>query len=368
MTAPIPTNEARRLASLENYRILDTLPETYYDDVTRLASLLCGSPIALVSLVDGERQWFKSRVGLDAASTSRDDAFCAHAVCEPEQVMVVGDATRDARFERNPLVLGEPHIRFYAGAPLVTTEGDAVGTLCVIDRAPRELTAAQTEGLRTLARTVIAQLELRRNLSAMEQILLEQEQDLASLEDRKRRIEESHVRLQLTANTDALTALLNRRGLEHRLDEEFALATRYLAPLSILVVDVDRFKQYNDSFGHRSGDDALCRLAALLREATREFDVVARYGGEEFVVVLPNTGAPGAVVLAERVRRMVQQAAWPQRQVTVSIGAATQQPGMSTPTALFEAADAALYAAKGAGRNRCLHAGSLPGTRCAATA
>ena len=161
--ALLPQNESERLAALQRYEILDTGPEQKFDDLTLLASHICDAPIALISLVDAERQWFKSRVGLTTSQTKRSISFCGHAILE-DDVMVVPDAAADARFADSPLVTGEPNVRFYAGAPLLTPGGHALGTLCVLDRVPRELTAAQLEALRALARQVVAQLELRRRL------------------------------------------------------------------------------------------------------------------------------------------------------------------------------------------------------------
>ena len=161
--APLPQDEAERLDALQRYEILDTEPEQKFDDLTLLASHICQVPIALISLVDAERQWFKSKVGLTTSQTSRSISFCGHAILE-DDVMVVPDAAADARFSDNPIVTGEPNVRFYAGAPLVTPDGHALGTLCVLDRVPRDLTAAQLDALRALARQVVAQLELRRRL------------------------------------------------------------------------------------------------------------------------------------------------------------------------------------------------------------
>ena len=162
--APKPSNEAARLQRLHDYEILDTPAEKGFDDIVTIAAQICEVPIALVSLVDEERQWFKSKIGLEAEETNREIAFCSHAILEPEQVFEVPDANKDPRFEHNPLVTGDPDIAFYAGAPLVTEGGDALGTLCVIDQKPRQLRPDQVKSLKALARQVVAQMELRRSL------------------------------------------------------------------------------------------------------------------------------------------------------------------------------------------------------------
>jgi anti-sigma regulatory factor (Ser/Thr protein kinase) len=174
-------DESARLAALRRYRILDTEPERHFDDLTLLASQICGTPIALITLVDAHRQWFKSRVGLSRTETSRAISFCSHAI-EQDDLFVVPDASEDARFRDNPQVTGDPHIRFYAGAPLVTPDGHALGTLCVVDRVARTLTPEQVEALEALRRQAQALLELRVNLADLERALAER--DRAEAEQR----------------------------------------------------------------------------------------------------------------------------------------------------------------------------------------
>ncbi len=161
MRANVAPREAARLEALKDYRILDTDSEQSYDDITFLAAQLCDVPIALISLVDADRQWFKSKVGLDVRETSRDVSFCAHAILG-DQTLVVKDAREDERFRDNALVCSEPNIVFYAGVPLCTPSGARIGSLCVIDRRPRELSALQLRALETLAHQVVLQLELKR--------------------------------------------------------------------------------------------------------------------------------------------------------------------------------------------------------------
>jgi signal transduction histidine kinase len=167
--APLPLDEEERLAALHEYEILDTLPEQVFDDLTQLAAQICDVPMSVVSLVDTDRQWFKSKVGLDAEQTPRDVAFCAHAI-HSSDLLVVPDAREDERFADNPLVTGAPDIRFYAGAPLVEPGGHELGTICVIDRVPRELTPAQREALVALSRQTVSQMELRKKLAQQSEL------------------------------------------------------------------------------------------------------------------------------------------------------------------------------------------------------
>ena len=612
MIAPFPPNESDRLNALCSLDILDTPPEPAFDDLTQLAAFVCGTPIALISLVDPCRQWFKSRVGLDATETHRDIAFCSHAILQND-LFIVPDATADVRFKDNPLVTGEPSIRFYAGMPLTDLEGFNLGTICVIDRVPRTLTPQQQDALRSLSRQVSAQFVLRRQVKELKSVVAEREKVQADLQAsdrnfraifdtmfefiglltpdgtvleanrtaldavgvdqkdvvgqlfpetvwwqhdplmqtklrdgirqaaggefvrfetthrlvdgslaaidfslkpvfdrhgevillvpegrdvtdlkraekalweseqrfrsvveelaegvflvdnatgaivhantscltmlaysaeeiatispfeliigenhttlfaavaamkekavRERRVtlgqqkfrrkdgtsvnvdvqvtfvpnggagllsivlrdiseqrayedrlfeyqlglEEANARLKTLAITDGLTGTNNRAAFDGKLVEEFDRASRYNHPLSLMLMDVDHFKLFNDDFGHPAGDDVLRAVANTLQETARNTDFLARYGGEEFAILLPDTAYAGAMVMAERCRRAVASHPWDKRTVTVSIGIATLTPESKTADMLVEQADEAMYRSKQKGRNRVTH-------------
>lgn len=172
----ISRNDAERVAALQKYAILDTEPEQAFDDLTLIASAICKTPIALISLVDEDRQWFKSKIGMKPSETPRDIAFCAVAIEQPD-VMVVPDTLEDERFRNNPFVTSDPKIRFYAGAPLINEDGYALGTLCVIDKTPRQFDAEQREALQALGRLALAQLEFRKNLRLLKEALTDRTKD-----------------------------------------------------------------------------------------------------------------------------------------------------------------------------------------------
>lgn len=258
----IAHDEVRRLDTLLALNILDTSPEERFDRLTRLAKRMFGVPIALVSLVDTNRQWFKSCDGLPVTETPREISFCGHAILG-DDILLIADAAQDPRFHDNPLVVNDPHIRFYAGCPLRAPNGSKLGTLCLIDTEARTL---DTEDLRLL-----------RDLACMA------EQELAAV----------HL-----ATLDELTLLSNRRGFLALAQHSLNLCKRMGTPASLLFLDMDRFKQINDSFGHAEGDHALRRFADMLKEVFRDSDVIGRLGGDEFVVLLTNNKPPQTSTLA----------------------------------------------------------------------
>ncbi len=322
--APLPLNEAQRLAALRCYDVLDTACEASFDSIAWLASRITGSPIALISLLDQERQWFKARVGLDAVETHRDMAFCGYAILDPSRALTVDDATIDPRFADNPLVLGTPHIRSYAGVPLVTPDGHALGTICAIDKQRRQWSEGDIEALTALARSVVTTLELRR---ATEQ-------------------------LRTMAMTDELTQLPNRVAFFEALGIAVAEQCRTGETFSIVFIDIDNFKTINDAQGHGVGDEVLKRAAEAIRTTVRRRDMPARLGGDEFAVVLAQTDAAASAHLVERLRtRLATLMAAGPTLVTASIGVVTLDvPPVSEGDALASA-DAAMYAAKQAGSN-----------------
>lgn len=344
------------MSVLQSCEILDTGFAESFDRLTRLACTMLSMPIAAISLVDARRQWFKSVIGLKARQTPRDVAFCAHAILG-DDVLVVEDATRDDRFADNPLVVGEPGIRFYAGAPLLAREGLPLGTLCVIDRQPRRLGEGEKHILKDLALMAAEELELHR--------------DLARLQHRKQQLEQSEFslrgavrRLESLASTDPLTGIANRRAFDVNLAREMRRGARRRTPVSLLMFDLDHFKGFNDRFGHPAGDRCLAAVAGVLHEAQRRpSDLAARFGGEEFVLLLPETGADGAWQVADALRRRIaslaiEHPASAHGVVTASVGIATAVPAVGeSPTGLVRAVDGALYAAKSRGRNCCVAAG-----------
>ncbi|HEY3268633.1 MAG TPA: sensor domain-containing diguanylate cyclase [Armatimonadota bacterium] len=350
-SAPKPANEKARLEALERLSILDTPPEQAYDDLVALAAFICDTPIAMVSLVDADRQWFKSKLGTSSDGTPRDIAFCAHGILEPDLLMVP-DTAEDARFADNPLVTEDPGVRFYAGVPLVLRDGAAVGMLCAVDRRPRQMSEAQIQALRALGRQVVSQFDLRERNVRLVQEIAERHCVEQALRERDDRLRDANARLESLSITDGLTGLKNHRCFQETLAVEFQRARRYGSPLTLILADVDRFKEYNDAFGHPAGDKVLRQVSDMLRAGLRSVDLAARYRGEEFALILPGTPLAGAAEVAERLRAAIEAGPWRLRPVTASFGLAEANDANPTPVALIRSADAALYQAKHDGRNR----------------
>jgi diguanylate cyclase (GGDEF)-like protein len=251
---PLPLNETQRLLSLHSLRLLDTPEEERFDRITRMAKRMFDVQSCLISLVDTNRQWFKSKQGLDACETSRDVSFCGHAILG-EDVFVVGDAAADPRFEDNPLVTGDPRIRFYAGCPVRSPDGQRIGTLCLIDKKPRGFPPSDQEILRDLAALV-----------------------------------EDELRVTTQATVDELTKIANRRGFNTVAGHLLSLCRRTNTEAEMIFFDLDKFKEVNDTHGHQAGDRVLQGFARLLIKCFRSADVVARLGGDEFVVLMTASG------------------------------------------------------------------------------
>jgi diguanylate cyclase (GGDEF)-like protein/PAS domain S-box-containing protein len=471
-------NEAADLRALWTRELLDSQPELECEELVQLAAAICGTPIGLVTLLDERNQWFRASPDLKMGETPREVAFCAHAIRQ-NGLFVAKDALMDARFASNPLVTGDPAIRFYAGVALYAKEGNPMGTLCVIDTAPRILAAEQAHALEVLGRQVSVRLESIVQRYALEQALNEKDKasaglraseelfrafmnaspflsyikdaagrllfynrsfaqrfgvteyawlgrtdeqlwsrsltksvrthDLevmaggrmveteeqirgsdgtisslrsfkfpchdsagnmllagvavdvsaevahkAELERYHRDLEEANDQLRKLAVTDELTGLRNRRSFEERLVMEFSMARRRKRELSVLLIDVDNFKQINDRWGHAAGDEVLRRLGMVLRTTVRLPDLPARYGGEEFVVLLPESGEESAMGLARRVMQRVATEDWENEPLTISVGMAAMNESLENGFQLVELADEALYAAKRAGKNRVM--------------
>ena len=232
METKTSTKESARLDALRRYSILDTTTEQAYDDITRLAAYIAQTPMATITLVDENRQWFKSKVGVTGSETPRDIAFCSYAIENPDHAMVVPDALQDPRFANNPLVTGNPNIRFYFGTPLVTQDNFALGTLCVLDRVPRRLSGDQAAALAALARQVMLLIETRKIADDLQRARATQDRYLAELETYRHQLEQDNVRLKDESLSDKLTGVGNRAAFDRRLAVEVYRSKRYGDPLS----------------------------------------------------------------------------------------------------------------------------------------
>jgi diguanylate cyclase (GGDEF)-like protein len=326
----LPQDEEERLMALEAYHVLDTPCDPLFDHVTELAAQICEAPMALITLVDRYRQWFKSSLGLPGISeTPREFSFCAHAI-RGQGVMEVPDTLQDARFDGNPLVLGFPHFRFYAGMPLRDAQGFALGTLCVLDRQPRVLSALQRQALERLSRLVVALLEQRKA-----------DQKLAYL-----------------AQFDTLTGLPNRYLLRDRMSQSMARAERSGKLMTLLVLNLDDFKLVSNSHGYAVGDQLLAAVAQRLLSCTRAGDTVSRLMGDEFGIALSDVKHPeeAAQVAQKFLRTLVRPFTLEngaEVYLSASLGVALFPTDGRDADELLKNAEAALHRAKEQGRDSC---------------
>lgn len=267
----IPEDEKSRLKTLVSLNILDTFHEERFDRLTRMACKLFDVPIAVVTLVDDKRQWFKSCIGLNVTETARDISFCGHAILSDE-VLVVSDTEKDVRFADNPLVIGDPHIRFYAGCPIKSLSGSRLGTFAIIDDKARTLSKQDLDVLKDLASMA--------------------ERELAFIE---------------LATIDELTGLSNRRGFMTSARYVINLCDRQEILCSLIFIDLNDFKNINDQFGHAEGDRALVAFSNLLKDNFRNSDVLARLGGDEFVVLLTDTTKSAAETAMRKLQKSIDE-------------------------------------------------------------
>ena len=343
--------ETRRLQILQSFRLVDTEPEPAFDDIVTLASMICGTPIALVSLVTDDRQWFKARVGMEPNETPRDQSFCAHAIRNPSRIMEVPDASQDARFMHNPLVVGAPGIRFYAGAPLLSPSGAALGTVCVIDRVARALTPAMEQGLQALARQAGELLALRRansDLESLNQSVMEMQ---VELEQYQVQLENENATLAEASPVDPVSGLNNQRTFEQQLEDELNRVERLKTPMALMLADIDHLRLYASDFGGAAGNDALRRVAKVMKSQARGYDTLACLRSRRFAVLLPGADKVLLTAVAERFRHAVAALPPIGRVLTVSIGATTAQQ-IDAPLDVMERARTELSRASALGGNQ----------------
>jgi diguanylate cyclase (GGDEF)-like protein len=319
---PIPANEVDRLRAVRSYDILDSPPEIDFDALTRVAAHTFRAPVAVVGLMDADRLWFKSRLGLDAPQLDRQIAFCAYSMMQPGKVLVVEDLQQDERFKDNPLVTSPPYVRFYAGAPLVDPHGFVLGTIAVVDIQPRTLDEKEQAVLHDLSLLVMTALENRRRSLLLTKLAL----------------------------TDHLTGVANRAQFDRMLESEMAHAKRTGEQFCVLCLDMDGFKDINDRFGHPAGDEVLCEVARRLQQQLRAEDTVSRIGGDEFGLIIREGSPASAQALIQRITQaMSASVTLPSGDkvgIGISIGMAAYNDTIDSPYSLLAQADSALYEAK----------------------
>ena len=343
MSFPLPENEKERLAALETYKILDTISEQEYDDIAQLAAQICNTPMCTVALLDKDRKWHKAKYGLDKESVPREVSICSHTIMG-DQPLVVNDTHEHETFRDIGMVTNPPNVRFYAGVPLINNDGYALGSLCVIDVHPSELNDFQYNSLVSLARQIIALLELRRNTMIMEK-------QKSELEFKQTKIEKLNQELTDLSLTDELTGLWNRRALNNELKKELNRGQRNKQTMAFMMLDIDNFKKLNDDHGHSFGDDAIKNLAVILENETRETDFCIRFGGDEFIILMPDTNHSKVDLISNRIRKKFEEQKFNSETLTVSIGITIINNYDVSEDDLLKLTDDCLYKAKHQGRN-----------------
>lgn len=313
-------DETGRLAALDRYSIMDTKPEEPFDKITTLVRTVLGLPMAAVTLISKDRQWLKSRQGIDVCETTRNVSFCTHTI-KTHEPMVISDATVHPLFAENPLVTGAPFIRSYVGVPLHSSDGYNLGALCGLDTKIRQFDSAQIQIMTSFAALVMDEMELR-----------------------------------LIAQSDFLTKALTRRAFFVELERAAARYARQGEPAAVLVFDIDRFKSINDTWGHATGDAVLAAVASCCAGQVRAVDSFGRIGGEEFAILLGNTTLDEAARTAERFRQSIASLKVPSLNggtVSASFGVAGLTSDDKSVEVWLARADVAMYQAKQSGRNRC---------------
>lgn len=339
MQAPTKSiNERSRIQNLKDLNILDTPITKYFERITRITKALFDVPIVAISLVDQERQWFKSIQGLDVCETSREVSFCGHAILQ-DDIFIINDALLDQRFADNPLVTHDPKIRFYAGYPIKSKYGNKIGTLCIIDNKPRNYTAKELGPLKDMAALVEDELLNQKRYELQTELL----QDLDESERKN--------------FTDPLTRVLNRAGIEAILLNQLVLYRSQQKGFSLALIDIDDFKHINDTYGHLAGDQVLIQASKLLIDSLRDNDAFGRWGGEEFLMIIDLAEKKQLIGLMERLRKKLQETpiCYKEHQIIVTITAGillvNPTKNQSIPE-LVNLVDSGLYEGKNSGKNK----------------
>lgn len=343
ITPKFPPDEEERLSSLLQLKILDTPIEERFERISRLTKSIFNVPIVIITLIDHDRQWFKSQIGLTGTETPRDVSFCGHTILS-DDVMVVEDALNDHRFFDNPFVTGDPNIRFYAGCPLKSPEGKNIGTLCIIDQIPRDFEEHDCDHLKDLSLLIEAEISRTDICYAQKKLI----SDLNNIK--------------LSALVDPLTRLWNRKGIENIVSHMVDYSNTNNSSFGLGIADIDFFKKINDTYGHLVGDKVLQIFSSKLISVCRNSDAVGRWGGEEFIIVINSTKLTDIKTIAERFRGDVENHAFDVLgsdaspiNVTCTIGVSIYNPEQNmTASELVNKADKALYEGKASGRNRVI--------------